>query len=128
LENNSPARLGEVMKRKILDKELPSLYFVVCPDADDFHGHLYLRYIIYGFGEIMDDPDMDDYREVRMKYAHLPIEVILSICPLCRLRGVTGITHMGYFMEFLPPKEIEPPPEKEEEGYDDGYPKGGYLG
>ena|SRR3990167_5302721 len=74
-----------------LTEPLPYVYFIVCPNFDNWHGadKLFLRYIIYWKGIILDEPDFDTAQEV-LETMNLEVVMVYGPCRYCVRKGITG--------------------------------------
>jgi len=89
------------MKRKVisfLEEPIDKIVLVVCANLDFFHGKggYFLRYIIFGKGYIIDEPNEAIVRQVFVNYPSLDKVLIYSPCTYCIDKGVTGPVGYGY--------------------------------
>lgn len=97
-----------------LKEPMKVICLVICSNYDYFHsrGSLFVRYIIFGKGIIIDEPDEETVRSIFDAYPDADIITIHGPCVSCIKRGITGPS--GYNM----PADYSDPEEKDED-YDD---------
>ena len=75
-----------------LREPLDCVVFIVCPNYDDYHGQgkLFLRYIIFGKGVILDEPDFETAQALLESYKGTPVKMVYGPCMHCVRKGIIG--------------------------------------
>lgn len=90
-----------------LKEPLDKVVLIVCSNYDYFHGkgHVHLRYIVFGKGIILDEPNEATVRNVFDAYKNLPVIVVHGPCPLCISKGIIGPSGHGMPESYSDPEE-----------------------